>query len=73
MTGKPPLDPWRFDAIANGPDKIWGLGAIARALGVSEQTVRRWTDNHEGFPVYRPGGRWFAVRAELNAWLRCKT
>lgn len=34
MTNHPPLDRWRFDAINSGPEKLLGLTAIARAIGV---------------------------------------
>ncbi|SFP62999.1 helix-turn-helix domain-containing protein [Tranquillimonas alkanivorans] len=65
----PPLDRWRFDAIASGPEKLWGLEEIARALGVSIDTARRWARRAD-VPIYKPAGRYFAVRSELNAWLR---
>ncbi|AXQ94007.1 helix-turn-helix domain-containing protein [Cereibacter azotoformans] len=70
MMNHPPLDPERFDAITSGPEKLWGLPAISKALGVSVDTVRRWA-RHGRAPIYRPDGeRYFALRSELNAWLR---
>ncbi|SDY18391.1 DNA-binding protein [Citreimonas salinaria] len=68
----PPLDPWRFDAIAAGPEKLWGLPAIAAALGISIDKARRLARLPD-CPIYRPdGGSYFAFRGELNAWLRSK-
>ena len=54
-----------------GTEKIWGLGNIARALGLSVDTTRRLA-SRPGVPIYRPDGRYFALRSELNAWLRQK-
>ena len=68
----PPLDPWRFDAIAAGPQKLWGLPAIASALGISIDKARRLA-NRTDAPIYRPDGKgYFAFRSELTAWLRGK-
>lgn len=69
----PPLDRWRFDSLASGPEKIWGLEGIAKVLGVSVSTARRWAELPE-VPIYRPAGvgSYFAVRTELIAWLRRK-
>ena len=66
-----PLTPSRSDALSVGSEKIWGLGPIARALGVSVDTARRLAAR-PGVPIYRPDGRYFALRSELNAWLRQK-
>ena len=71
MTDKPPLDRWRFDAIATGTEKIWGLEAIARSIGLSVATVKRYAARPD-VPIYKPGGRYFALRSELNEWLRSK-
>lgn len=67
----PPLDQWRFDALVGGPEKLWGLVCIAQSLGVSESTVRRWAEE-PGVPIYQPSGtgRYFALRSELNQWLK---
>lgn len=69
----PPLDRWRFDAIATTtPEKLWGLNAIAAALGVSVDKARRLAGLPD-CPIYRPDGAgYFALRSELNAWLRSK-
>ncbi|TNC49308.1 helix-turn-helix domain-containing protein [Rubellimicrobium rubrum] len=73
MTSLPPLNAPRFDALTSGPDKLWGLDAIARALGLSVDTTRRLAARPD-VPIYRPDGkRYFATRAELNAWLRTKS
>lgn len=68
----PPLDRWRFDAIAEGAEKLWGLNSIATALGVSVDKARRLARRHD-VPIYRPDGHsYFACRSELNQWLRSK-
>lgn len=69
----PPLDRWRFDSIAAGPEKIWGLEAIAKVLGVSAATARRWAKLAE-VPIYKPcgAGSYFALRSELIVWLKAK-
>ncbi|TMV66876.1 DNA-binding protein [Thioclava sp. BHET1] len=73
MSRRPPIDPWRFDAITGGPEKIWGLTSIASALGVSVDKARRLA-NDPSVPIYRPEGSrsYFACRSELNAWLKGK-
>lgn len=68
----PPLDRWRFDAITTGPEKLWGLSAIATAIGVSVDKARRLARLPD-CPIYRPDGEsYFALRSELNAWLKRK-
>jgi len=71
MTALPSFHTSRSDPLSTGPEKIWGLGAIAKALGLSVDTTRRLADE-QGVPIYRPAGRYFALRSELNAWLRSK-
>lgn len=62
----------KFDTMIAKPDKLWGAPAIACALGVSEDTVRRWAIEPD-VPIYAPRrGTYFAVRSELQAWLRQK-
>ena len=69
---RPNLDRWRFDAITSGPEKLWGLEAIAHAIGLSVDATRRLAERNLA-PIYRPDGRrYFALRSELNAWLRTK-
>lgn len=61
----------RFDdSFARPVNKIWGLRAIAAALGVSVDTARKWARDPD-VPIYRPKG-YFAFRNELEAWLRSK-
>ena len=72
----PPLSPDVLDRILPSRsakmERLWGAPAIARALGVSVDTVYRFART-AGVPVYHPpGGGYFAVRAELEAWLRTK-
>jgi hypothetical protein len=52
------------------PEKLWGAPAIARALGVSVDTVRNWASD-PSVPIYRPKG-YFARRSELEQWLKTK-
>lgn len=68
---KPQLDRFRFDALAEPDRKLWGLGQIAEAIGVSVKKARRLAMT-EGVPIYRPVGSntYFAWRSELQAWLR---
>ena len=68
---RPPLDRWRFDAIVSGPEKLWGLAAISSALGLSLDATRKLAKS-DAVPITRPAGskRYFALRSELNAWLR---
>lgn len=55
--------------VVSKPEKIWGAPAIAQALGLSVATIYRLADAGE-CPIYRPGGRYFAYRSELENWLR---
>lgn len=67
-----PITPNRLDSILRGkPEKLWGAPSIAQALGVSVATVYRLADK-EDCPIYRPDGRYFAFRQELDRWLRAK-
>lgn len=67
----PKIDPVTFDVLVGGPELIWGIGAIAKALNLSESTVKRLAKD-PGFPVSKPSGRYFAYRADLILWLRSK-
>mgnify|MGYP001077811622 CR=1 FL=1 len=73
MTKHPPFDTFRFDDIITaGPERIWGLEAIAAVLGVSTSTARRMAKEAD-MPIYRPDGcRYFAFRSDLIQWLRTK-
>lgn len=68
---KPAITPTRFDAILGKPEKLWGARAIAAALGVSVDTVVSLSRSAD-CPIYRPSGRYFALRGELERWLRTK-
>lgn len=71
----PPLDRWRLDEVLGvvKPEKLWGLPTIAEALGVSENTARKWARD-ASVPIYQPpgSGTHFAFRSELVAWQRKK-
>ena len=72
MTDRPPLDRHRFDALIAGPEKLWGLEAIARTLGVSTSTARRLA-RREDVPISKPdGSRHFALRSELLGGAKCR-
>ena len=72
---KPALTPERFEAAfvrPAKPEKLWGAPAIAAALGVSVDKVYRLARMPE-VPIFKPpGGGYFAVRSEIQAWLRSK-
>jgi excisionase family DNA binding protein len=66
------ITPEAFDeAVKSLPRRIWGATALAEILGVSVDTVRRLADDPTS-PIYRPSGRYFAFRHEIEAWLRTK-
>ena len=56
----------------DSPEKLWGRRAIAQALGLWVETTRRLAEKQGGRPIYRPAGRYVALRSEINAWLRSK-
>lgn len=65
-----PITTNQLDSILRGkPEKLWGAPAVAAAAGVSVDTIYRWAKN-SSIPVYRRGGRYFAIRSELEQWLR---
>lgn len=72
-TDNPPLDRWRADEVLEGDGKLWGLPMIAKVLGVSVDTARRWARD-PAVPIFQPTGtsQHFAFRSELLAWLRGK-
>ena len=74
MTHIPPLDRWRADAVLEPNRPIWGLPTIAKVLGVSVGTARKWA-RHPDVPIYQPDGTdaHFAYKTELQAWLRRKS
>lgn len=69
----PALDRFRFDQLAEGDRKLWGLPAIAQVMGCCIDRARRLAnDPASGAPISKPGGRYFAVRSELLGWMRGK-
>lgn len=67
---QPALTPERFDSVlVSKPEKIWGAPAIAKALGVSVDTVYRWS-SRDDTPIHLRAGRYFALRSEIEIWLR---
>ncbi len=69
----PSLDPAAFDALTSTDRKLWGLAEISGVLGVSVDTVRRWVNDPKcSVPVAKRGGRWFAFRSGLVAWLHSR-
>lgn len=69
----PPLDRWRADELLEPERPLWGLPMIAKVLGVSVDTARKWA-REPAVPIYQPegSGNYFAFKTELVAWLRCK-
>lgn len=69
----PPLSHEKFDRMPIGrPERLWGRPAIARVLGVSEDTVASWA-KIAGVPIFEPlPGRYVAFRTELEQWIRTK-
>lgn len=65
---KPALDRWRADEMLEPDRHLWGLPEIARAAGVSIDTVRRWHRRTDA-PITKPGGRYFSTREALKRWL----
>lgn len=73
MAEHPPIDRWRFDAIANGPERLWGIETIAGVLGVCGKTVKRWVaDPSCDVPIRKLEGRFFALRSELVTWMQAR-
>ena len=70
---RPPLDRWRVDAVLEPERPIWGLPHIAKTLGVSVDTARRWARD-PAVPITKPegSGQHFAFRSALMAWLKAK-
>lgn len=69
---RPPISAQRFDALVDGakPEHLWGAASIAAAAGVSEDTIRRSWSRLPDVPIRRCGGRYFALRSELIAWMK---
>ena len=66
-----PLRARDFDDLARRSEdtRVWGYLAIARELGISRPTLRRWhLDPARKLPLRRLGWRWYSTRGELRAW-----
>lgn len=50
-------------------ERIWGLPAIAYFCDVSVDTARRWARKPD-VPIYKTGGRHWAIKSELWRWMR---
>jgi hypothetical protein len=50
---------------------LWGAKAIANFMGRSVDTVYNLADDPKA-PVYKPGGRYYAIKSELIVWLKTK-
>lgn len=73
-TAYPTAEAVLIDAMLEGRGrKLWGLPAIAQALGVCVDTARAWAKK-DTVPIYQPdgSGQYFAFHGELMAWLRGK-
>lgn len=50
--------------------KLMGVKEIADFLGVNESTIWRWLrDPKRGAPIRKVGGRYYALDADLLAWV----
>jgi hypothetical protein len=78
---RPTLTAKRLDAMldskregshrsALATESLWGAKAIARFMGLSEDTVLRMEKRDPSFPVRRRGGRIFSTRTEIVVWLQ---
>ncbi len=52
-------------------DEEWliGLRAIARYMGRSERTIRRWIDEHGFSAGMTPSGHWIASKQSIRDWV----
>ncbi len=63
-----------YTKIPNDPDRLIGLPRIAAECGISPPTLRQMAlMGTNGIPVRRVGGRWWASRAALTAWVEVQT
>ncbi len=70
----PTLAPEALDIdriLVGKPEKLWGRKTIAAELGLPEDAVTTLAERDDT-PIFRPGGRYFALRSELRKWLRTK-
>jgi hypothetical protein len=66
-----PQEPIVLKSNSLAAEALWTADAIARFAGVSPDTVKAWAKIPH-IPVYKPGGRYFAMKSELLRWLRTK-
>ena len=66
-----PQEPIVLKSNSVAAEALWGADAIARFAGVSVDTVKAWSKDQRA-PVYKPGGRYFAMKSELLRWFRTK-
>jgi hypothetical protein len=52
-------------------DALWGAKSIANEISCSVDKVYELASDPLA-PVYKPGGRYYARRSELQQWLRSK-
>ena len=50
---------------------LWGAKAIANFMGRSVDTVYNLADDPKA-PIYKPGGRYCAIKSELLVWIKTK-
>ncbi len=71
-----PLTAEAFDHafVPRNRPTLWGIGAIARYLGVSHDKVRKLA-RHPQVPINKPegSGAWCAEPDDLDAWKRGRT
>jgi hypothetical protein len=66
-----PVDDVLAEIAAWRAGKLWGASMIAAFLGVSESWVYDLAKD-PNCPIYKPSGRYFALKSELIEWLRTK-
>lgn len=55
----------------NTADAIWGAKAIAQFMGLSVDVVYDLADDPDT-PIYKPSGRYCALKGELLNWMKTK-
>lgn len=73
---RPALTPTTADAILEPrpkrlPERLWGAKVIAEYIGTSVDMVYSLAKRGD-CPIYRPSGRYYARRSELDSWLKTK-
>lgn len=49
-------------------ESLWGATSIARFMGVSDDFVKKLSEE-PGCPIRKRGGRLFTTKTEITAWL----